>query len=275
MLEPTKRASTTTSDGDVVTDGSIRLAYSDRGTGEPLVLIMGLGADRSAWELHVQAYEMRYQCFAVDNRGVGASAKLPGPYSTPQMADEYAALIERLQLGPVRVVGISMGGAIAQELALRHPNLVQRLILVSTWARCDAYTTEVFRHFARARAALSPSDFEALLQLWIWSPRYVNEHLAELVQARDAVTDSSQPLHAFLAQCEACVAHDTMGRLDAMQVPTLITAGDADIFTPLALTEELQAQIPGARLHVFPGAAHAHHWEALDEFNRLTMEWLA
>jgi pimeloyl-ACP methyl ester carboxylesterase len=255
--------------------GPIDLAYTERGRGAPVVLIMGLGADRSAWEPHLQAYEQRYRCFAADNRGVGMSATPPGPYSTAQMADDYARLIERRAPGPVRVVGISMGGAIAQELALRHPALVERLVLVSTWARCDAYTAEVFSHFARVRAAVSPADFAALLQLWIWTPRYVNERLVELIEARGAGAEAPQPQHAFEAQCEACISHDTAARLGAITVPTLITAGRADIFTPLPLAEDLCAQIPGATLEVFPDAAHAHHWEALDAFNRLTTEWLA
>lgn len=254
--------------------GPVELAYSERGAGEPLVLIMGLGADRSAWELHVQAYETRFRCFVVDNRGVGESPQPAGPYSTAQMAHDYAALIERLDLGAIRVVGISMGGAIAQELALRHPALVQRLVLVSTWARCDAYAAEVFCHFARVRPEVEPSAFAALLQLWIWTPGYVNGHLAELVEARDAGAAAPQPTHAFTAQCEACITHDAAGRLGAITVPTLITAGDADIFTPLALARELHAQIPGAQLEVFPGTGHAHHWEALARFNQRTLDWL-
>ena len=120
----------------VATNG-IELAYTEHGDGEPLLLIMGLGADSSAWESHVAAYHKRYRCIAVDNRGVGASSTPVGPYSTGQMADDYAGLLEALDLGPVRVVGISMGGAIAQELALRHPELVERLVLVATWAKSD------------------------------------------------------------------------------------------------------------------------------------------
>ena len=102
-----------------------------------------------------------------------------------------------------------MGGAIAQELALRHPSLVDRLVLVSTWVRCDAYTKEVFRHFARVRSDVRLPVFTALLQLWIWTPRYVNGHLAQLTEARYVEPAIPQPLHAFEAQCEACIAHDT------------------------------------------------------------------
>lgn len=275
MSQPDVDLDTGDGDGRGTSSRPIDLAYIERGRGAPLVLIMGLGADRSAWELHLQAYEKRYRCYAVDNRGVGMSAKPAGPYSTAQMADDYARLIKARALGPVRVVGISMGGAIAQELALRHPGLVQRLVLVSTWARCDAYTAEVFSHFARVRAAVSPAAFSALLQLWIWTPRYVNEHVDELVEARRPGAEPPQPQHAFEAQCEACITHDSAERLGKITVPTLITAGQADIFTPLPLAEEVCARIPAAQLQVFPDAGHAHHWEALDAFNKLTTDWLA
>jgi pimeloyl-ACP methyl ester carboxylesterase len=256
----------------VATNG-IELAYEERGDGEPLVLIMGLGADRSAWEPHLVAYEQHFRCFAVDNRGVGASDSPAGPYSTAQMADDYAGLIEGLGLGSVRIVGISMGGAIAQELALRHPQLVERMVLVATWARCDAYTREVFEHFAAVRPSIAPADFVRLLQLWIWAPEYVDVHLAEL-QA-DRTTGTPMVDHAFAAQCAACVGHDALERLGELDLPTLITAGDRDIFIPLTLAEELHRAIPDAELQVFPGAAHAHHWERLDEFNARTTTWLA
>ena len=98
----------------------INLGYREAGRGEPLVLAMGLGADSTAWERHVQRWARGYRCIAVDNRGAGASSAPPGPYSTAQLADDYAELIVELDLGPVQVVGVSMGGAIGQELALRH-----------------------------------------------------------------------------------------------------------------------------------------------------------
>jgi pimeloyl-ACP methyl ester carboxylesterase len=237
------------------------------------VLIMGLGADRRAWELHLQAYEASFTCFAVDNRGAGDSPKPEGPYTTAAMADDYAALIEERGLGRVRVVGISMGGAIAQELVLRHPRLVERMVLVSTWAVCDSYTQDVFRHFAAMHATASAEEFARLLQLWIWTPEYANAHRDELDDARRA--PAAMAPAAFAAQCAACIGHDTVDRLALIDVPTLLTAGDRDIFTPLALAEQLHDLIPGAELTVFPGAGHAHHWEQLERFNRTTLEWLA
>ncbi len=139
---------------------------------------MGLGADVTAWADHVPAFAPRWRCILVDNRGVGRSGTPEGPYSTAQMADDCAEVLRATAAEPaavpVAVIGISMGGAIAQELALRHPDLVRALVLVSTWARCDGYLAEVFDHLRTAHAVLGPVEFTQLLQLRIWGPAYVS-----------------------------------------------------------------------------------------------------
>jgi pimeloyl-ACP methyl ester carboxylesterase len=234
---------------------------------------MGLGADGCAWQDHVAAYAERSRCILVDNRGVGRSGAPAGPYSTAQMADDCARVIAAAGGGPVAVAGISMGGAIAQELALRHPALVRRLVLVSTWARCDGYLAEVFDHLAVAHAALGPAEFAQLLQLRIWSPPYVSAHRAELQEARQASAAALVPHHAFAAQGAACARHDTLGRLGDIAVPTLVTAGRADCFTVLGHAQQIHDAMKGSRLEVFP-SGHAHHWEQLGAFNALTSAWL-
>lgn len=251
----------------------MRLAYQDVGHGEPVVLVMGLGASGAAWEPHTREWAKRYRCIEVDNRGAGGSPAPPGPYSTAQMADDYAELITDLDLGPVSVVGISMGGGIAQELALRHPTLVRRLVLVSSWARLDRYAAEIFTNLAAVRAQADRATFTRLLQLWIWNPDWFDGNGAALDAERDA-TGPAMAQHAFAAQAAACVGHDTVARLGSIAVPTLVTAGSRDVFTPLRFAYQLAEGIPGARLEVFDGLGHTHHWERLDAFNRLVEEWL-
>lgn len=256
----------------VATNG-IRLSYTESGTGHPLLLIMGLGAGASAWRPHVQSWDRRFRCIAVDNRGVGGSDVPAGPYSTEMMADDYAGLLEALGTGPTHVVGISMGGAIAQELALRHPHLVERLVLVSTWARCDPYTAEVFDSLAALHEQAERPRFAQLLQLWIWSPAFMAAHFDTLRSERGepaAITPA-----AFTAQAAACKNHDTVERLREMAVPTLITAGAADIFVSPSHARQLSEGITGSRLRLFADAGHAHHWEVLDCFNEEVADWLS
>lgn len=251
----------------------MKLTVEESGTGEPVLLVMGLGAAADAWRPHTDAWSRSYRCIAVNNRGAGTSPAPEGPYSTRLMADDLAQLIHRLELGPVRVVGLSMGGAIAQELALAHPELVRRLVLVATWARCDNYTTELLELLASVRRQTEPATYTALLQAVIWTPDWFGAHLADLSKEREQPLAMSQA--AFEAQVAACATHDAHDRLGQIGVPTLVTAGSADMFVRPALTEEVAAGIAGAELEVFEGGGHTHHWEYLDRFNDLVERWLA
>ncbi len=237
---------------------------------------MGLSAPGAVWEEHVKAYEKHFRCIIVDNRGAGDSDKPEGPYSTAVMADDIAALITELKLGPCAVAGISMGGAIAQELVLRHPQLVRSLILISSWAKCDDYAIGVFRHFQEIRKVSAPSHFMKLLQLWIFAPPfYASEANRQvLIEAREQAHTGYMEVSHFIAQAEACIGHDAVSRLPQIRVPTLITVGDMDIFTPLKFSEELHRLIPGSKLVVLPGTGHAHHWEDLEFFNQKTTDFL-
>ena len=260
----------------VVQANGIRINYEERGAGEPLILIMGLGADGSVWELHAEAYEQHFRCILVDNRGAGLSDKPAGPYTTEMMADDIAGLMDTLGIESARVAGISMGGAIAQNLALRHPDKVRSMVLISTWARCDTYTKIVFEHFKKMRALADPADFMQLLQLWIFAPDHTEAQLADLIQAQQEAQEDPDPMpqHAFVAQCDACITHDTMATLATIRIPTLITVGDTDIFTPYHYSKAIHDKIADSELYVLERVGHAHHWEKLDEFNRKTTAFL-
>lgn len=255
----------------------IDLYYEERGSGEPLILLMGLGADGSRWADHVAEYAHHYRCIMLDNRGVGRSAAPPGPYTTAMMADDTAGLMQALGIERAHISGISMGGAIGQELALRHPERVRSLTLNCTWPRCDAYTTRIFESFKALAPTADPRAFLRLIYLWIFTPAYHNAHLDDLQRREEEVMSSEvppQPAHAFAAQCDACIAHDTLERLGAITAPTLITVGDRDIFTPLHYARALHERIQGSELVVMEGCGHAHHWERTPEFNARTLAFL-
>ena len=254
----------------------IGIHYEERGQGDPLLLIMGLGADGSLWEDHVAAWEGRYRCLLMDNRGAGRSDKPAGPYTTRMMAEDAAGLMAALGIERAHVAGISMGGAIAQELALAHPGLVRSLALISTWPRCNAYAATAFRMLEKMRAVASPADFAQLLQLWIYAPPFY-ENTANRDELRQAQVDAAEepmPLHAFAAQCAACITHDALERLAEIAAPTLITVGERDIFTPPAFAQAIHERVPDSELVTFPGCGHVHHWEDLERFNRTVLGFL-
>lgn len=256
-----------------MTAGSpVVLAHTETGSGPPLLLIMGLNAPGSAWAPHTKAWSAAFRCIAVDNRGAGLSPAPPGPYRTAALAEDCAALIERLGLGPCRVAGISMGGAVAQELALRRPDLVERLVLVATWSRPHPYTRAVLDTLAEVRSRCDVAAFTTHLQTLVWTPDWFAAHADELIATRS--DEPAVGVEALAAQAAACRDHDAYDRLDRIRVPTLVTAGGRDRFIPTPLSAEIAARIPDARWELFADTGHVHHWEELERFNDTVQEFL-
>lgn len=262
----------------VIQTNGINLYYEERGTGEPLLLIMGITAPGSVWEKHAAYWEKDFSCIVVDNRGVGLSDKPAGPYTTAQMADDYAGLLEALQINKVRVVGVSMGSTIAQQLAIRHPEKVQSLVLMCTWARCDNAAKAIFQHMVSCKARLRPEEFTLFIQLLIYSKSsWANQIMyAEMEDSRReaAINPLPQPLHALEAQAAACVNHNVLDDLGEIKVPAFVIGGAEDNFTPVWMAEEVAGAIPNAELHILEKCGHAFHWEKIEDFNPLVRRWL-
>lgn len=258
------------------TSGNTKIYYHERGQGEPLVLLMGFGADGKVWEKHAAVYEKSFRCIIPDNRGVGQSDQPKGPYSTTMMAADTIAVMDHAGVKKARVAGISMGGAIAQELAINYPDRVSSLLLVSTWARFNNYAKTVYENLKHVRASVRPEHFTELLQLWIFAPPYYDRHLAELQQDAAAAGQSTNPQSrdGFEGQLDACIHHDAVDRLPQIKVPTHITVGDMDIFTPPAFSELIHQQIPQSSFSRYPTGGHVHHWEDLERFNKETLNFL-
>ncbi len=253
---------------------AVRLHYQETGKGEPLILIMGLGADGGLWEQHVEAYAQHFRCILLDNRGAGRSPQPAGPYSTEMMARDTLAAMDNLGIASARVAGISMGSGIAQSLALLAPERVQAMVLISSWAHCNQYMKDVFASFARIRQTTSIEHFMQLLQLWIFAPGHFDTNYTELLEGRRMAHFNPMPNHAFAAQCEACIAHDTLEQLHKIHAPCLLTVGDMDIFTPPSCSEAMHKRLANSELAIFSGCGHCHHWEDIELFNQKTTKFL-
>jgi pimeloyl-ACP methyl ester carboxylesterase len=249
--------------------------YEARGAGDPLVMIMGITARGAVWEKHAACWEQSFRCILPDNRGVGMSDKPAGPYTSGQMADDYAGLMDALGIGQARVIGCSMGSIIAQQLALRHPQRVRSMVLMCTWARCDRYALDVFQHIVDIKSRLRPNEFARYIQLLIFAKPFWDDTVAygEMLAGRSTPDPLPQPVHGLESQAAACMDHNTLDELGRVQCPTLVIGGRNDIFTPVWMAEEAASRIPGCELHLYDGAGHAFHWEKMDDFNPRIRDW--
>ncbi|MBI4271897.1 MAG: alpha/beta fold hydrolase [Candidatus Rokubacteria bacterium] len=255
----------------------ITLHYVEAGAGEPLVLIMGFGGDHTAWAFQIRPLAERYRVIAFDNRGAGQSDAPDLPYTTRMMAEDTAALLRALGVDRAHVVGVSMGGMIAQELALGRPELVRSLHLGCSLARPDAHMRALNAAWRDMRTGLGREPMLRALGPWLFGPRTY----AERPKLIDAITQNTlesqypQSLTGFLRQSEAVVGHDTLSRLGAIRCPTLVSVAEDDILVPPRFSRELAAAIPGAELRVVADAGHLYFLEQPDVFNALCMDFLA
>ncbi|HZG72296.1 MAG TPA: alpha/beta fold hydrolase [Chondromyces sp.] len=256
----------------------VDLYYEVHGQGEPLLLIMGLGLSSSSWHRTLPALAQRFQVIVFDNRGVGKSSKPEIPYSIEMMADDAKAVLDALSIDTAHIYGISMGGMIAQRLAINYPERVRSLVLGCTTA---GGTTHVqpppeVSAFMVSRASLSGTPAE---NAWaaapiIYSKKFIVEHpemIDEDVQKRIEIVT---PPHAYLSQLQACLAQDTTKELDQITVPTLVIHGDEDVLVPYENGKYLAEHIEGAEFHTVPGAGHIYVTEAAEDVNERVANFL-
>jgi 3-oxoadipate enol-lactonase len=252
------------------------LYYEIHGEGEPLLCVMGLSADHLAWTLQVPAFSARYRTIVFDNRDVGQSFRAEGPYDVTDMARDTLALADGLGLERFHLLGMSLGGTIAQELALAAPERVQSLHLIVTYAWAGRWGREFARLWGRAAAQRSDEEhIDWLILQTVSQEFYENEEAVEFLRNMMLGNPYPQPRDAFLRQLDAGARHDARDRLGALRVPTHVIAGERDLLVPAWKSEEIAQGIPGAKLSVVPRAPHGINVERAEEFNALVLEFLA
>ncbi len=245
------------------------------GEGEPILWIMGLGNDHRGWAYQVPAFRDRFRCITYDNRDCGQSQLAEGPYTVADMAEDAVGLLDALGVEQAHVVGFSMGGAQAQELAVHHPERVRRLVLCNTYSSRDERGAAIFRGRVLMREKLSPEEYTRLLLPWVYTVRdYARPGFIE--QTVEALLNDPYPQSpdAFRRQVEATIAHDMEDRLGQIKAPTLLLFGEDDITTPLRFARALEAGIPNATLTLVPGAGHGLPWSHPGEFTRAVRAFL-
>jgi len=250
----------------------IDLYYETIGQGQPILFIHGLGSSTRDWELQVAFFSNQYRTVTCDVRGHGKSGKPPGPYSIPQFAADMAGLIQALGIAPTHVVGISLGGMIALQLAVDAPDLVRSLVIVN------------------AAPEFVVRTFQDRLQVWqrqlivrLLGMRRMAEVLSKRLFPKPEQADLRQVFvdrwaendpRAYREAMQAIVGWSVTDRLSTVSCPTLVIAADQD-YTPVAVKEAYVAQMPRAELVVIEDSRHATPVERPDQFNETVAAFLS
>jgi pimeloyl-ACP methyl ester carboxylesterase len=255
-------------------DGT-RLYWEEAGSGDPVLLIMGLGMNATGWWRTIPLLAERYRVLAFDNRGVGRSDRPSGPYSVPQLADDAVAILDAADEQRAHVYGISLGGMIAQEVVLRHPERVRGLVLGATTpgGNLGVPAGEDTLAFFRRRGEMPAEEAVWASVPYNYSPRTRRDHGERI--AEDIAKRLRYPIEAapYVAQLEAALGHDAGARLPSIAAPTLVVHGEADVMVPPPNGERLAAAIPGAEHHTWPDTAHLYFTDE-PEVDRFVAEWL-
>jgi 3-oxoadipate enol-lactonase len=263
-------------------DGMVRAGEADiryRITGDgaqTLVLINGIGDDLDGWANQLGDFERAgLRIVSFDNRGVGASSQPPGPYTSVQMAADLKALVTELDLIRFHLLGVSMGGVIAQEYAVAHPGDLTSLVLANTFAAADQFTAAAFQTWVTvAEAAGMPVMMEQQAP-WIYSPGLYQQDPERVSELIAAAKKSTQPPAAFAAQMAALVGHDCTDRISAVSVPTLVLAASDDIIIRPELSRRLFDALGAGTgtWKVVPGG-HAAFWENPGPWNQAVIDFV-
>jgi pimeloyl-ACP methyl ester carboxylesterase len=251
--------------------------YARRGTGEPLLLITGFAISSAVFEPILPLYESHFDCVMYDNRGAGRSR--PGPWLTsiPQLAGDAVRLLDALGVDSAHVYGASMGGMIAQELALRFPERVRGLVLAGTTPggprAIRPALGELSVLLAETAGTLRDPGRPWLAAL-LFSKQYRAEQPARVRELLAYFARHRASPRGLTAHFWASVYHDTVSRLHRIQAPTLVMHGEHDVLSPLANARLLAESIPQAELAVMPGAGHACALERPEEALALFLDWL-
>jgi pimeloyl-ACP methyl ester carboxylesterase len=256
------------------------LYYEVHGKGQPLVLVMGIGYDSSLWKLHqVSALSEQFRVVIFDNRDAGRSSRASQQYSIADMADDVAGLLDGLEIPQAHLLGLSMGGMIGQEFALRHPDRLDRLVLSGAGSVPARAAFDPIQIWSWVKSHDNSGEtFAAQQFVWLFSSSFlrngpaVEQTLALLASNPNQVTPD-----AYARQATAYLRHDMLDRLSGIHAPTLVVGGEQDLLTPPWILQEVASAIPGAEFRLFrgDGSSHLLPLERPAEFNQLVANFLS
>jgi pimeloyl-ACP methyl ester carboxylesterase len=252
-----------------------RLYHEVVGEGEPLLCIAGLTCDTLVWIPQVQAFAAAHRTVIFDNRDAGQSSMAGSEYEIADMARDALALADHLELDTFHLLGVSMGGAIAQEVALQAPDRIRTLTLAVTFPAGSAYARRLAEVWsARLEEISHEQHVDELMLLNHSEGFYDHPEMVEFIRTAMVNNPHPQPRDAFGRQIAACGRHDARDRLGSLTMPTHVIGGEYDILVPVWKSKEIAGLIPGAKLTILPAAPHGLSVERADEFNGAVLEFI-
>jgi 3-oxoadipate enol-lactonase len=262
----------------VVSAGEVELSYERSGSGPPLLLIMGATGTALSWgEPFLDALRQDFETIVYDNRGIGESSRMLQPFTTAQLGEDAAGLLDALEIHSAHVLGISMGGMAAQELTLAHPERVRTLTLGCTYCGGEGSSLtspEVVQRMAEGRT--SGDRERAIRTSWegnVSASFAANADAYAAFHAR--ALERRVALAVIVAQVQAIAAHNAHARLPGLAVPTLVVHGTDDQIFPVSNGRVVAARIPGTRLEVLDGVGHLFFLEQPQRSAELVREHAA
>jgi pimeloyl-ACP methyl ester carboxylesterase len=255
----------------------LRLFHDEQGTGPPLLCVMGLASDHQAWGLQLPAFAERFRTIVFDNRDTGQSTMCDADYEITDLADDALALADALQLDAFHLLGISLGSAVAQHVALRAPERIRTLTLAATWGgtapayarmRADVWEREV-------RRSTTEEWLEEMMLLTLSEQLFESEEAIAEIKRMTVENPHPQPTDALIRQIRATSRHDVRDRLGELQMPVHVISGDRDVLIPVWKGEEVAERVEHATMTVLRGIGHAMNMERVDQFNGAVLGWLA
>jgi 3-oxoadipate enol-lactonase len=260
---------------ETTTPDGVRLHYERHGdAGDPMLLVMGLGSPLEFWEFQTPVLARTHRVCVYDNRGVGKSDKPAGPYDVRTLARDAVAVMDACGFDRAHVVGLSMGGMIAQELAIRHPDRVGSLVLAATYAKPDDRVKETVSTGQIDPKQIEPKQMFKMMMSMVLSAEFMVRERDWLRASRERMLPNFS-IEGFLAQMAAVMAHDATAELHRIDVPTLVMKPAADMLIPPRCSDVLAQAIPGAQLVTFEHASHGFNVEQADKFNRAVVDFVS
>jgi pimeloyl-ACP methyl ester carboxylesterase len=251
-----------------------RLHYTRRGDGDDVVLLCGLGDDVTAWDAQTPVFARQYRVTVLDNRGVGRSSLPDGEFGVADLAGDAAGVLDAVGVRRAHIAGFSMGGAIAQELALSRPDLVSSLVIIGSWCRSDRFFQETIRGIAWSLTiADSARAWLYSFLTWVYSPAVFADGRIDAIVEAALHNPHPQQTDAFCRTARAIADHDTLDRLAGIGAPTLVMVGSDDLLCPPRHARMIAERIPGARLIELAAKAHQPFQEDPDLFNQLLLDY--